>query len=68
MQNLLLTYGFTQLNDPEGSLPTGPTAGRRLYQRATEDLGAGRVRDVAVGRYLLTKVESEHADIPVLIS
>ena len=68
LQNLLLTYGFTQLNDAEGNLPAGPAAGRRLYQRATDDLGSGRVRDVAVGQYLLTKVESEHTDIrPLLV-
>ncbi|WP_223649147.1 TlpA family protein disulfide reductase [Hymenobacter psoromatis] len=68
LQNLLLTYGFTQLNDPTGNLPTGPAAGRRLYQRATDDLGGGRVRDVAVGQYLLTKVESEHTDIRPLLA
>jgi thiol-disulfide isomerase/thioredoxin len=66
-QSLLMTYGFTQLNDENGNLPTGPDAARRLYQRATDDLGAGRVRDVAVGQYLLGKVESEHADIRPLL-
>ncbi|MGI4762414.1 MAG: TlpA family protein disulfide reductase [Janthinobacterium lividum] len=66
-QSLLMTYGFTQLNDEDGNLPTGPAAGRRLYQRATDDLGAGRVRDVAVGQYLLGKVESEHTDIRPLL-
>jgi len=66
-QSLLMTYGFTQLNDEAGNLPTGPDAGRRLYQRATDDLGSGRVRDVAVGQYLLGKVESEHTDIRPLL-
>ncbi|GAA4504915.1 hypothetical protein GCM10023172_32010 [Hymenobacter ginsengisoli] len=66
-QGLLMTYGFTQLNDEDGNLPTGPAAGRRLYQRATEALGEGRVRDVAVGQYLLGKVESEHTDIRPLL-
>jgi thiol-disulfide isomerase/thioredoxin len=66
-QSLLMTYGFTQLNDEAGNLPTGPGAGRRLYQRATEALGDGRVRDVAVGQYLLGKVESERADIRPLL-
>jgi len=66
-QSLLMTYGFTQLNDEAGNLPTGPDAGRRLYQRATEALGDGRVRDVAVGQYLLGKVESEHTDIRPLL-
>lgn len=66
-QSLLMTYGFTQLNDENGNLPTGPDAGRRLYQRATDDLGAGRVRDAAVGQYLLGKVESERADIRPLL-
>ncbi len=65
--SLLMTYGFTQLNDEAGNLPTGPDAGRRLYQRATDALGAGRVRDVAVGQYLLGKVESERADIRPLL-
>jgi thiol-disulfide isomerase/thioredoxin len=65
--SLLMTYGFTQLNDEAGNLPTGPGAGRRLYQRATEALGDGRVRDVAVGQYLLGKVESERADIRPLL-
>ncbi len=66
-QNLLLTYGFTRLNDAAGNLPAGAEAGRQLYARATADLGAGRVRDVAVGAYLLNKVEYEHTDIrPVL--
>ena len=68
LQNLLLVYGFTQLNDPNGNLPTGPDAGRRLYQRATDALGDGPVRDVAVGQYLLTKVESEHTDIRPLLA
>ncbi len=68
LQNLLLTYGFTRLNDPEGNLPAGPEAGRRLYQRATDDLGSGRVRDVAVGQYLLTKVESENTDVRPLLA
>ncbi|MDO7887058.1 TlpA family protein disulfide reductase [Hymenobacter cheonanensis] len=66
-QSLLMTYGFTQLNDEDGNLPTGREAGRRLYQRATEALGDGRVRDVAVGQYLLGKVESEHTDIRPLL-
>jgi peroxiredoxin len=66
-QSLLMTYGFTQLNDEAGNLPTGPGAGRRLYERATEALGDGRVRDVAVGQYLLGKVESERADIRPLL-
>jgi thiol-disulfide isomerase/thioredoxin len=66
-QSLLMTYGFTQLNDENGNLPTGPAAGRRLYERATEALGDGRVRDVAVGQYLLGKVESEHTDIRPLL-
>ena len=66
-QSLLMTYGFTQLNDEAGNLPTGPDAGRRLYQRATGALGDGRVRDVAVGQYLLGKVESEHTDIRPLL-
>ena len=66
-QSLLMTYGFTQLNDAAGNLPTGPGAGVRLYQRATEALGDGRVRDVAVGQYLLGKVESEHTDIRPLL-
>jgi thiol-disulfide isomerase/thioredoxin len=66
-QSLLMTFGFTQLNDEAGNLPTGPGAGRRLYQRATEALGDGRVRDVAVGQYLLGKVESERADIRPLL-
>lgn len=66
-QSLLMTYGFTQLNDPDGNLPTGPAAGRRLYQLATDALGDGRVRDVAVGQYLLGKVEYEHADIRPLL-
>jgi peroxiredoxin len=66
-QSLLMTYGFTQLNDEAGNLPTGPGAGRRLYQRATEALGDGRVRDVAVGQYLLGKVESERTDIRPLL-
>ena len=66
-QSLLMTYGFTQLNDESGNLPTGPDAGRRLYQRATADLGDGRVRDVAVGQYLLGKVESERTDIRPLL-
>ena len=67
LQGLLLTYGFTQLNDPVGNLPTGPGAGERLYQQASAALGEGRVRDVAVGQYLLTKVESEHADVRPLL-
>ncbi|MVN77133.1 redoxin domain-containing protein [Hymenobacter sp. HMF4947] len=67
-QSLLMTYGFTQLNGPDGNLPTGPTAGRRLYQLATDALGDGRVRDVAVGQYLLSKVEYEHADIRPLLA
>ena len=67
LQALLLTYGFTQLNDAQGNLPTGPQAGPRLYQRATEALGSGRVRDVAVGEYLLGKVEREHTDIRPLL-
>ena len=66
-QSLLMTYGFTQLNGPDGNLPTGPTAGRRLYQLATDALGDGRVRDVAVGQYLLGKVEYEHTDIRPLL-
>lgn len=66
-QSLLMNYGFTQLNDEAGNLPTGPGAGRRLYERATEALGDGRVRDVAVGQYLLGKVESERADIRPLL-
>ena len=45
-QSLLMTYGFTQLNDESGDLPTGPDAGRRLYQRATDDLGAGRMSHI----------------------
>ena len=66
-QGLLMTYGFTQLNDEAGNLPTGPAAGARLYRLATGALGAGPVRDVALGQYLLGKVESEHTDIrPVL--
>jgi len=65
--SLLMTYGFTQLNDEAGNLPAGTGAGRRLYQRATEALGDGRVRDVAVGQYLLGKVESERADIRPLL-
>ncbi|RYY10173.1 MAG: TlpA family protein disulfide reductase, partial [Cytophagaceae bacterium] len=67
LQGLLLTYGFTQLNDPQGNLPTGPGAGERLYRPAIEALGEGHVRDVAVGQYLLTKVESEHADVRPLL-
>jgi thiol-disulfide isomerase/thioredoxin len=66
-QSLLMTYGFTQLNGPDGNLPTGPNAARRLYQLATEALGDGLVRDVAVGQYLLGKVESEHTDIRPLL-
>jgi thiol-disulfide isomerase/thioredoxin len=66
-QSLLMTFGFTQLNDEDGNLPTGRDAGRRLYQRATDALGDGRVRDVAVGQYLLGKVESEHTDIRPLL-
>ncbi|MDJ0363990.1 TlpA disulfide reductase family protein [Hymenobacter sp. H14-R3] len=66
-QSLLMTYGFTQLNDAAGNLPTGPGAGARLYRLATEALGAGSVRDVAVGQYLLGKVESEHTDIRPLL-
>ncbi|WP_191906351.1 TlpA family protein disulfide reductase [Hymenobacter baengnokdamensis] len=66
-QSLLMTYGFTQLNDEAGNLPAGPDAGRRLYQRATDALGDGRVRDVAVGQYLMGKVESEHTDIRPLL-
>ena len=66
-QSVLMTYGFTQLNDPDGNLPTGRDAGARLYQRATDVLGDGRVRDVAVGQYLLGKVESEHTDIRPLL-
>lgn len=65
--SLLMTYGFTQLNDEAGNLPAGPSAGRRLYQRASEALDEGRVRDVAVGQYLLGKVESERADIRPLL-
>ncbi len=67
-QSLLMTYGFTQLNDAAGNLPTGPGAGRRLYQLATAALGDGPVRDVAVGQYLLGKVESEHTDIRPLLA
>jgi thiol-disulfide isomerase/thioredoxin len=66
-QSLLMTFGFTQLNDEDGTLPTGRDAGRRFYQRATDALGDGRVRDVAVGQYLLGKVESEHTDIRSLL-
>ena len=66
-QSVLMSYGFAQLNDAEGNLPAGPDAGARLYQQATAALGAGRVRDVAVGQYLLGKVESEHADIRPLL-
>ncbi len=66
-QSLLMTYGFTQLNGPDGNLPTGPNAGRHLYQVATDALGDGLVRDVAVGQYLLGKVESEHTDIRPLL-
>ncbi|MGI4875410.1 MAG: TlpA family protein disulfide reductase [Janthinobacterium lividum] len=67
LQNLLMVYGFTQLNDPAGNLPTDPDASRRLYQRATDALGDGRVRDVAMGQYLLNKVEYEHTDIRPLL-
>ncbi|QKG56814.1 TlpA family protein disulfide reductase [Hymenobacter sp. BRD128] len=66
-QSLLMTYGFTQLNDEDGNLPTGRDAGRRLYQKATDVLGDGRVRDVAVGQYLLGRVESAHTDIRPLL-
>ena len=66
-QSLLMTYGFTQLNDAAGNLPTGPGAGPHLYQLATAALGSGQVRDVAVGQYLLGKVESEHTDIRPLL-
>jgi thiol-disulfide isomerase/thioredoxin len=66
-QSVLMTYGFTQLNDPDGNLPTGRDAGARLYQRATDVLGDGRVRDVTLGQYLLGKVESEHTDIRPLL-
>jgi len=66
-QSVLMTYGFTQLNDAGGNLPTGRDAGARLYQRATDVLGDGRVRDVTVGQYLLGKVESEHTDIRPLL-
>ena len=66
-QSLLMTYGFTQLNGPDGNLPAGPDASRRFYQQATDVLGDGRVRDVAVGQYLLGKVEYEHTDIRPLL-
>ncbi|GAB3634691.1 hypothetical protein GCM10027422_02810 [Hymenobacter arcticus] len=66
-QSLLMTYGFTQLNDEAGNLPTGPQAGARLYRLATAALGEGPVRDVAVGQYLLGKVESERTDIRPLL-
>jgi|GEM_PF-931155 len=66
-QSVLMTYGFSQFNDAAGNLPTDRDAGRRLYQQATDVLGDGRVRDVAVGQYLLGKVESEHTDIRPLL-
>jgi len=66
-QSVLMSYGFSQFNDAAGNLPTGRDAGRRLYQQATDVLGDGRVRDVAVGQYLLGKVESEHTDIRPLL-